>query len=226
MNEKTLRVSTGNGKISSSRKSALGLYRERIQGQRAFDLGCGGGRTSPWLHALASALSRRRLLGEDDRGLPCPLTGVRLQARRMPEILRRRWPTPASISCCSLTMASTPCRTRSGSQILAAVRRVLRDDGWFAFSSHSIEFRNIVVAFDRSGPSPRGTVAQSHVSAELPSGSSHQVDQRVCNLEQSSRWYEQLHYFNSRRNQVEQLRANGFVDIDYLEVGWTTRIGR
>jgi hypothetical protein len=37
-------------------------------------------------------------------------------------------------------------------EILAAVRRVLRDDGWFAFSSHSIEFRNIVVALDLSAP--------------------------------------------------------------------------
>ena len=59
-------------------------------------------------------------------------------------------------------------------QILAEVWRVLRDDGWFVFSSHSIEFRNIVVAFDRSGAvHPAGTVAQSQVlSAELSSGSS------------------------------------------------------
>ena len=35
-------------------KVLLEIYRERIQGQRVLDLGCGGGRTSPWLHALAA----------------------------------------------------------------------------------------------------------------------------------------------------------------------------
>jgi SAM-dependent methyltransferase len=32
----------------------LEIYRDRIESRRVLDLGCGGGRTSPWLHALAS----------------------------------------------------------------------------------------------------------------------------------------------------------------------------
>jgi ubiquinone/menaquinone biosynthesis C-methylase UbiE len=32
----------------------LEIHRDRIEGRRVLDLGCGGGRTSPWLHALAS----------------------------------------------------------------------------------------------------------------------------------------------------------------------------
>ena len=50
------------------------FYRDRIEGQRVLDLGCGGGRTSPWLHALAS-----RYLGVD-------------YSAKMIEVCRGRYP--------------------------------------------------------------------------------------------------------------------------------------
>jgi ubiquinone/menaquinone biosynthesis C-methylase UbiE len=60
--------------LLAAEKVLLELYRERIQNQRVLDLGCGGGRTSPWLHALAS-----RYLGVD-------------YSARMVEVCRARYP--------------------------------------------------------------------------------------------------------------------------------------
>ena len=228
MNEKTSPVSTGNGKISFRPKRCFWKFTATAsRASGSLDLGCGGGRTSPWLHALAS-----RYLGVDYSAKM-----IEVCRARYPELAFRqgdarrswsRWATLASILSCSLTMASTPCRTRSGSQILAEVRRVLRDDGWFAFSSHSIEFRNIVVAFDRSGPfTPRGTAAQSQVSAELSSGSSLSgADQRVCNLERSSRRYKVSKLLHIEKEPDRATPGQRLRRHRYLELGWTTRIGR
>ena len=103
-------------------------------------------------------------------------------------------------------------------EVLAAVRRVLRDDGWFAFSSHSIEFRNIVVALDLSAPLTLGGLRRNlkYLRSYLRVRR-HQVrTSEYAILSDPRGGTKQLHYFISRRNQVEQLRANGFVDIDIL----------
>ena len=123
----------------------LEVYRERIQGQQVLDLGCGGGRISPWLHALAS-----RYLGVDYSAKM-----IEVCRARYPELAFRqgrcqrscgRWATPASMFVLFSYNGIDPMPHPQRLEVLAAVRRVLRDDGWFAFSSHSIEFRNIVVA--------------------------------------------------------------------------------
>ena len=217
MNEKTSPVSTGNGKISfQPKRCCWKLYRDRIEGQRVLDLGCGGGRTSPWLHALAS-----RYLGVD-------------YSAKMIEVCRARYPEFAFTQGNARDLAALgdasfdfvlfsyngidtmPHTQRL--EILAAVRRVLRDDGWFVFSSHSIEFRNIVVAFDRSGPiTPAGLWRNLKYLRSYLRVRRYQVrTSEYAILSDPRGGTRLLNYFISRTNQIEQLRANGFVDIDIL----------
>jgi ubiquinone/menaquinone biosynthesis C-methylase UbiE len=187
----------------------LEVYRDRIEGQRVLDLGCGGGRTSPWLHALASAY-----LGVD-------------YSAKMIEVCRARYPELAfrqgdarnlellgdasfDIVLFSYNGIDTMPHTQR-LQILAEVRRVLRDDGWFVFSSHSIEFRKIVVAFDRSGPiTPAGLWRNLKYLRSYLRVRRYQVRTSEYAILSDPRGGTRfLNYFISRTNQIAQLEAAG-----------------
>ena len=217
MNEKTSPVSTGNGKISFQPKGCFWRSTASdIESQRVLDLGCGGGRTSPWLHALASYYL----------GLDYSAKLIELCRARHPEFAFKQGNARdlAALGDASFDFVlfsyngidTMPHTQRL--EVLAAVRRVLRDDGWFAFSSHSIEFRNIVVAFDLSAPLTSGGLRRNlkYLRSYLRVRR-HQVrTSEYAILSDPRGGTRQLHYFISRRNQIEQLRANGFVDIDIL----------
>ena len=99
-------------------------------------------------------------------------------------------------------------------QVLAEVRRVLRDDGWFAFSSHSIEFRNIVVAFDRSAPLTLEGLRRNlkYLRSYLRVRRYQVRTSEYAILSDPRAGTRQLNYFISRTNQIAQLEAAGFVD--------------
>jgi SAM-dependent methyltransferase len=202
------------GDLFPAEKVLLERHRERIAGRRVLDLGCGGGRTSPWLHALAS----------DYLGLD--------YSARMVEVCRARYPAFAfrqgnATNLASLGDASFDLVLFSYNgidtmphaqrlQVLAEVRRVLREDGWFAFSSHNIDYRNIVVAFDRSAPLTLDGLRRnfkylrSYVLVRR-----HQVRTSQYSILSDPRaGKRQLNYFISKTNQVAQLQSAGFVDTE------------
>lgn len=190
------------------------VHRERIAGQRVLDLGCGGGRTTPWLHALAAEY-----------------VGVDYSAR-MIDICRARYPGFAFVQGDATNLTSfgdasfdfvlfsyNGIDTMSHAprlKVLAEVRRVLRDEGWFAFSSHNIDCRDIVVAFDRSAPiTPEGLRRNFKYLRSYLRVRRHQVrttEYALLSDPRAGRW--QLTYFISKPNQITQLGAAGFVDTE------------
>ena len=209
------------GDLFPAEKVLLELYREQIAGQRVLDLGCGGGRTSPWLHALAAEY-----------------VGVDYSAK-MIEVCRARYPQfvfeqgdatnlasfgDASFDFVLFSYNGIDSMSHTGRlEVLAEVRRVLRDDGWFAFSSHSIEFRNIVVAFDRSAPLTLGGLRRNlkYLRSYLRVRR-HQVrTSEYAILSDPRGGSRQLDYFISRTNQIAQLQAAGFVETEI--VSWDGR---
>ena len=191
-------------------------YREQIAGQRVLDLGCGGGRTSPWLHALAA-----NYVGVD-------------YAAKMIEICRARYPELTFIQGDATSLAvfddasvdfvlfayngidtmSHPKRLL----VLAEMRRILRSDGWFAFSSHSIDYRRMVLAFDRSAPlTAEGVRRNLKYLRSYLQVRRHQIRTADYALLSDPRaGTRQLTYFISKASQVAQLRAAGFADVDIL----------
>lgn len=197
-------------------KVLLESHRERIVGRRVLDLGCGGGRTSPWLHALAAEY-----------------VGVDYSAR-MIEICRARYPDLAFAQGDATNLAAfgdasfdfvlfsyNGIDTMSHAprlKVMAEVRRVLRDDGWFAFSSHSIDYRNIVTAFDRSAPLTAAGLRRNlkYLRSYLRIRRYQVRTNEYALLSDPRAGSRQLTYFISRANQIAQLEAAGFVDTEIL----------
>lgn len=200
-------------------KALLEIYRQQISGRRVLDLGCGGGRTSLWLHPLAADY-----LGVD-------------YSARMVEVCRGQYPDmkfeQADATCLtSLADASfdfvlfsyNGLDTMSHQQrlrALAEVHRVLGAGGWFAFSSHSIEYDHIVTAFDRrAGFSVRGLHRNlKNLRSYLRVRRQQVRASTYAILSDPREGSSQLSYFISRKNQLAQLQAAGFVDTRILS--WT-----
>jgi ubiquinone/menaquinone biosynthesis C-methylase UbiE len=197
-------------------KTLFEVHRERVAGRRVLDLGCGGGRTTPWLHALAA-----EYIGVD-------------YSAKMIEICRARYPEVAfeqgdatnltSFGDASFdfvlfsyngidTMSHAP-----RLQVLAEVRRVLRADGWFVFSSHNIDYRDIVVAFDPSAPlTPEGLRRNFKYLRSYLRVRRYQIRTATYAVLSDPRaGRRQLTYYISKPNQIAQLRAAGFVDTEIL----------
>lgn len=192
------------------------VYRERIAGQRVLDLGCGGGRTSPWLHALAADY-----IGID-------------YSPKMIEICRTRYPNftfeqgdatnlaPFGASSFDFVLFSyngiDDMSHARRLAVLAGVRRVLRDCGSFAFSSHSIDFAHIVVAFDWTlSLTPGGLRRNLKNLLSYLRVRRHQVrTSEYAILSDPRAGFGQLTYSISRTNQIAQLEAAGFADIEIL----------
>jgi ubiquinone/menaquinone biosynthesis C-methylase UbiE len=214
--EDIARIYGQRGDLLPAERALVELHRERIAGQRVLDLGCGGGRTAPCLHALAAEY-----------------VGIDFSAR-MIEICRARYPEFAFEQADATNLTSfgeasfdfvlfsyngidtMPHAPRL--KVLAEVRRVLRDDGWFAFSSHNIDYRNIVVAFDRSAPvTPEGLRRNFKYLRSYLRVRRYQVRTTEYALLSDPRaGRQQLTYFISKANQIVQLGTAGFVDTEIL----------
>lgn len=203
-------------------KVLLEVYRERIAGRRVLDLGCGGGRTSPWLHALAAEYI----------GLDYSAKMIRTCRARYPDITFTQGDATNLASfgdarfdfvLFSYNGIDTMSHERR-LEVLAEVHRVLRDDGLFAFSSHSIDFRNIVTAFDRSAPlTPAGLRRNLKYLRSYLAVRRHQVrTNQYAILSDPRAGSRQLSYFISRANQVAQLEAARFADTEILS--WNGRL--
>jgi ubiquinone/menaquinone biosynthesis C-methylase UbiE len=202
-------------------ETLLDSYRDRIEGKRILDLGCGSGRTSARLHAMAA-----EYLGLD-------------YSARMISACRERYPDLAFIqgNATELSMFGNASfdfvmfsyngiDTMSHGnrlKVLREVRRVLRPEGSFAFSSHNIDFRGIVMCFDRSlGLSMSSLRRNAKYLLSYLQVRRHQVRTREYAILSDPRGgYRQVHYFISKLNQVAQLEAAGFEDV--MIISWDGR---
>jgi ubiquinone/menaquinone biosynthesis C-methylase UbiE len=193
------------------------IYRDDIRDHRVLDLGCGGGRTTARLHALA----------KDYVGLD--------YSSAMVECCRRRYPGVNFVrgDAANLTMFDAASfdfvlfsyngiDTMSHAnrlRVLAEVRRVLVPDGLFVFSSHNIERRSIVVAFDRSAPLRLHALARTikHVISYFKVRHMQVNTDTYSILSDPLAGFKQLMYYISKTNQIIQLNDNGFVDIYCLD---------
>jgi ubiquinone/menaquinone biosynthesis C-methylase UbiE len=195
-------------------ETLLDVYRDRVAGKRVLDLGCGGGRTSARLHEMAA----------DYVGLD--------YSARMIETCRQRYPgftfvqgdaTALSLfgdaSFDFVIFSYNGIDTMSHAsrlKVLREVFRVLRPEGSFAFSSHSIDYRNIAVWFDRriSLLSPASLRKHAKNLVSYLQVRRHQIRTRdYAILSDPRAGYRQVTYFISRPGQMAQLEAAGFEDV-------------
>lgn len=209
------------GELLPAEKVLLEAHREHIGGQRVLDLGCGGGRTSPWLHAIAAEYV----------GVDYSAKMIRTCRARYPDFtfaqgdatnLAAFGDASFNFVLFSFNGIDTMSHERR-LEVLAEVHRVLRADGWFAFSSHSIDYRNIVTAFDRSAPlTPAGLRRNLKYLRSYLAVRRHQIRTSAYAILSDPRaGARQLSYFISRTEQVAQLETAGFVDTEILS--WSGR---
>jgi ubiquinone/menaquinone biosynthesis C-methylase UbiE len=202
-------------------ETLLALCRDRIAGKRVLDLGCGGGRTSARLHELAA----------DYVGLDYSAQMVSACRQRYPDLAFVQGDaTELSIfgdtSFDFVLFSYNGIDTMSHGnrlKVLREARRVLRPGGSFAFSSHNIDFRRIVVCFDRSlGLSVASLRRNAKYLLSYLRVRRHQIRTRdYAMLSDPRGGYRQVHYFISKPSQVAQLEAAGFEDT--MIIGWDGR---
>jgi ubiquinone/menaquinone biosynthesis C-methylase UbiE len=193
------------------------IYRDDIRDHRVIDLGCGGGRTTARLHALA----------KDYIGLD--------YSSGMVECCRRRYPGITFVhgDATNLTMFDTASfdfvlfsyngidsmSHANRLRVLAEVHRVLVPGGLFAFSSHNIDRRSVVVAFDRSAPlRPYALVRNmKHVVSYLKVRHMQIKTDEYAILSDPRAGFKQLMYYISKTNQIIQLENQGFYRICCLD---------
>jgi ubiquinone/menaquinone biosynthesis C-methylase UbiE len=208
------------GDLFPAEETLLDVYRDRVAGKRVLDLGCGGGRTSARLHEMAA----------DYVGLD--------YSARMIETCKQRYPKfdfvqgdatelslfgDASFEFVIFSYNGIDTMSHASRlKVLREVLRVLSPEGSFAFSSHSIDFRNIAVWFDR-----RASLASLRKHAKKLIGylqvRRHQIrTSDYAILSDPRAGYRQVTYFISKSSQVAQLEAAGFEDVAILS--WDGRL--
>jgi ubiquinone/menaquinone biosynthesis C-methylase UbiE len=208
------------GDLFPAEETLLDVYRDRVAGKRVLDLGCGGGRTSARLHEMAA----------DYVGLD--------YSARMIETCKQRYPKfdfvqgdatelslfgDASFEFVIFSYNGIDTMSHASRlKVLREVLRVLSPEGSFAFSSHSIDFRNIAVWFDR-----RASLVSLRKHAKNLIGylqvRRHQVrTSDYAILSDPRAGYRQVTYFISKWSQVAQLEAAGFEDVAILS--WDGRL--
>ena len=197
-------------------------FGEHIAGKRVLDIGCGGGRTSARLAAMAKSY-----VGLD-------------YAAPMVEVCRQRYPALNFVqgdatrldgfdddsvdfvlfSYNGIDTMSHAMRLR----VLAAVKRVLTPHGWFAFSSHNRDFAHLVRGFDRrAGFAPKSLKRNIiNVVSYLKVRHLEEVEPDYAILSHPTCGYCQLNYFITKTAQIEQLHANGFEQITIIS--WDGRL--
>jgi ubiquinone/menaquinone biosynthesis C-methylase UbiE len=204
-------------------ETLLDVYRDRVAGKRVLDLGCGGGRTSARLHDMAA-----HYVGLD-------------YSARMIETCKRRYPGftfvrgdatelslfgDASFEFVIFSYNGIDTMSHASRlKVLREVFRVLRPEGSFAFSSHSLDFRHIAVCFDRRlsllSPSSLRKHAKNLVSyLQVRRHQLRTSDYAI--LSDPRAGYMQMNYFISKSSQVRQLEAAGFENVAILS--WDGRL--
>ena len=189
------------------------IYHDKIRDHRVLDLGCGGGRTTARLHALA----------KDYVGLD--------YSSGMVERCRRRYPNVNFVhgDATNLTMFGAASfdfvlfsyngiDTMSHAnrlRVLQEVYQVLVPGGLFAFSSHNIERRSIVVAFDRSAPLRLHALVGNakHVVSYLKVRHMQLKTDTYSILSDPLLGFKQLTYYINITNQKAQLKESRFAEI-------------
>jgi SAM-dependent methyltransferase len=211
------------GDLFPAEETLLDVYHDRVAGKRVLDLGCGGGRTSARLHQMAAEYV----------GLDC--------SARMIDTCKQRYPNftfvqgdarELSLFCDSsfeFVMFSFNGIDSMGHanrlKVLREVFRVLRPEGSFAFSSHSIDFRNIAVWFDRRISLLSLASLRKHAKNLIGylQVRHRQVRTRdYAILSDPRAGYRQMNYFISKPAQVAQLEATGFHDVAIIS--WDGRM--
>jgi SAM-dependent methyltransferase len=204
-------------------ETLVDVYRDRIAGKRILDLGCGGGRTSALLHEMAA----------DYVGLD--------YSARMIETCKQRYPgftfmqgdatelslfDDASFEFVIFSYNGIDTMSHASRlKVLHEVFRVLRPEGSFAFSSHSIDFRNIAVWFDRRMSLLSLASLRKHAKNLIGylRVRRHQVrTSDYAILSDPRAGYSQVTYFISRSSQVAQLEAVGFEGVAIIS--WDGRL--
>jgi ubiquinone/menaquinone biosynthesis C-methylase UbiE len=210
------------GDLFPAEETLLDVYRDRVAGKQVLDLGCGGGRTSARLHAMAAHYvgldHSARMIDACKQRYP-GLAFVRGDATELPIIANAGFDF-VMFSYNGIDSMSHANRLK----VLREVFRVLRPGGSFAFSSHSIDFRNIVVGLD---PSASLSLASLRKNAKnlisYLQVRRHQVRTRdYAILSDPRAGYRQVTYFISKSSQVAQLEAAGFEDVAILS--WDGRL--
>jgi ubiquinone/menaquinone biosynthesis C-methylase UbiE len=218
--DEVVRLYGERGQLLPAEETLLEVYRDRVAGKRVLDLGCGGGRTSARLHEMAA-----EYVGLD-------------YSARMIETCKQRYPGlifvqgdatemslfgDASFEFVIFSYNGIDTMSHAGRlKVLQEVLRVLRPEGFFAFSSHSIDFRNIALWFDR-----RASLASLRKHAKnlisYLQVRRHQIrTSDYAILSDPRAGYRQVTYFISKPSQIAQLEAAGFGDVAILS--WDGRL--
>jgi SAM-dependent methyltransferase len=210
--------------LQKDEQAILSRYRPLIAGKRILDLGVGGGRTTPFLLELSTDY-----VGVD-------------YSREMVERCRRRFPRVEFQVVDARDLSIFPDHSfdfiffsnngiDSVSQedrltVFREVRRLLKDDGLFVFSSHNRNFKNRPpwdVRHLAINPLRR-PIRFARRLASVPVGifnyvrhvKGHVVTDEYCILVDSAHRYSLMHYRITLDRQKRQLEHMGFSPIDAL----------
>lgn len=219
--------------LLDAEKRILAQLDDRIRGQAILDIGVGGGRTAPHLHAIASRYVGIDYAEEMVRRCRAQFPGLdfrRCDARDLSEFESESFDL-AWFSFNGIDYAAPEGRIR----ILDEVRRVLKPGGTFCFSSHNLRARlwsprlrprlvfnaNPVRLVSRNLAALKSHLA-SHYYYHLNKRREVQGSDYALRVDQSHE-YRLLTYHVSLPHQVDRLRSLGFVEIGVFGADGTPR---